>query len=432
MTLVCPQCFGEPGLQRRIQEIRSQFPNEKCSFHPRFKGIPIAAVAAIVDQVFRRYYHVGEYHRYADEQEGDPLQFAIDDLVRAEDEDVGVALMEQLIEDDPYWPPDGGEPFYDETECYARAELDDYRHSELWKNFCESIVYKQRFFNSEARKLLVEIFQDLHLQRDNELNPPVYELVPGAPNSIFTRARIAVDYDETRNFRENPTDCLSAPPARKRRPGRMNSAGIAAFYGAFDTATCVAELRPAVGSYIVSGRFALTRPIYVLDTTRFQHPIKPTSLFAKDHIRRVEQWLFMQTFMREIAQPISPQDEYLDYIPTQVVAEYFLHHHEFKKKDGPARIEGIIYQSAQIEGGRNIVLLGNAARVAQTKIVPQKKDRTASIEDVLPESMASFLTKDQSVPRPTLELEDGSLRTVSVRSARYETNEWDDIDSEDF
>ena len=55
MTFVCPQCFGDAGLKRRIEDIRPSFPNEKCTFHPRFKGVPIKDVAAIIDDVFRNH-----------------------------------------------------------------------------------------------------------------------------------------------------------------------------------------------------------------------------------------------------------------------------------------------------------------------------------------------------------------------------------------
>ncbi|WP_293335681.1 RES family NAD+ phosphorylase [Parvibaculum sp.] len=385
-----------------------------------------------MDQVFRSNYRIGQHSPHLGDQEGDELAFAVEDLVRADKEEIRDALLKQLIEQDDYWPPDGGEAFYDETECYLRSELGNYHHSELWRSFCESILHRQRFFNSEAIELLSEIFREIHLQRDNASECPVYELVPRGPDSIFTRARIATSEQEALNIRRNPSRELSSPPARKRRPGRMNSAGIATFYAAFGADTCVAELRPAVGASVVTAEFELTRPIYVLDTTRFQRPIKTMSLFAKDYIRRVQQWLFMQNFMREISQPVSPADEYLDYIPTQAVAEYFRYHHEFKKGDGVARIEAIIYQSAQIDGGRNIVLLGDAAEVRPTNPSPERKSRHAGVDDLLPTSMANFLQDRWSAPNAGLQIIEDSLKAYSVGSARYAIIEQVDADSLDF
>jgi hypothetical protein len=44
--------------------------------------------------------------------------------------------------------------------------------------------------------------------------------------------------------------------------------------------------------------------------------------------------------MEQIAKPVPPNDEHLDYIPTQAVAEYLHHHHKLKRGGQGARIEG--------------------------------------------------------------------------------------------
>jgi hypothetical protein len=142
----------------------------------------------------------------------------------------------------------------------------------------------------------------------------------------------------------------------------MNPAGILAFYGAFNLDTCIAELRPSVGSVVIGARFEITKPLCVLDTSLFEAPPKKTNIFAHEYIQRTAQWHFMTQFMREISQPVSPADEHLDYIPTQAVAEYLLHHYEFRLHDTSRKIDAIIYRSAQNSGGKNIAILGDAAR----------------------------------------------------------------------
>ena len=89
----------------------------------------------------------------------------------------------------------------------------------------------------------------------------------------------------------------------------------------------------------------------------------------------MEQWTFMQSFMHEIAIPISPDDEHLDYIPTQAVAEYLQNHHRFKRDGKLTKIEGIIFSSAQYPDGRNIVLLGEASHVEQPTVPAPRKDK---------------------------------------------------------
>jgi hypothetical protein len=49
--------------------------------------------------------------------------------------------------------------------------------------------------------------------------------------------------------------------------GRMNPSGIALFYGALELETCLAEVRPPVGSQVVCGAFLLRRTVLLLDLT---------------------------------------------------------------------------------------------------------------------------------------------------------------------
>lgn len=363
MTNVCPHCFREEGLKKRIINIRPDFPDEKCHFHPRYKGVPASEVAKIIDPVFRSQYAWGDYNSYSGDQQGDPLEYLIAEMAMTEDESASKAVSDALIEDEVCWPQDGDEPFYADDQNYVRHGHVFDHHGKLWDTFVRSILHDQRFFNTRARELIAEIFDGLQYQRDNARRSPIYRIEPGEPGAFFYRARQANSESDIDRFLDAPEKELGPPPERQRRPGRMNPAGIGCFYGAYDLATCIAELRPLVGSMVVGAKFELTRPIYVLDTTRFEAPMKPLSVFSKDYLERVEQWAFMNTFAREIARPISPGDEHLDYIPTQAVAEYFLHHHGFKRDGQPAKIEGIVFQSAQLPPNKNIVLLGDAAQV---------------------------------------------------------------------
>lgn len=326
-----------------------------------------------------------------------------------------------MIEDEDYYPSDGDEPFYDEYQNYADFEQSGSPHSELWRSFCESIVHEQRFFNSDAHGLIAEIFDGIHLQQDHEKQPPVYLIEPGDENSEIFRARIANNASERKEIADDPKEKLGAPPPRKRRAGRMNSAGISALYGAFDEKTCISELRPVVGSSVIGARFTVVRPIYVLDTTRFHREIREMSLFARDQIVRNQQWLFMQQFMHEIAKPIFPDDEHLDYIPTQAVAEYLLRHHEFKRNGKTARIEAITDSSAQNPSGKNIVLLGDAGRVAQVSEKKPAEAKSGSMTDFFPDVMATFLSDFEAPSNPGLQYVEGSKWTKRVRAAAYES-----------
>lgn len=366
MTNLCPYCFNDKSLSRRLKEIRPKYPrSEKCTFHPNRSGLPVEAVSPLIDAVISPYYHFGDSNRYFG-QDGESLEQIIYDLTDAEDDDIVNALIEQLMKDDQYDPSDGGEPFYQSDQLYVRHSNTHNPHSEAWEKFKDEITYNRRFFSDLARDRLEEIFRDVHLQKNSAGQPVVYHISPADEVQIY-RARQIDDQAQQDEAVASPANKLGSPPKRLRSAGRMNAAGVAAFYGAFDLDTCIAEIRPPVGGMVISAIFQIIRPIVVLDLTRFESPIQIRSIFSPVYEARSLQWGFMQSFMHEIGQPILPNDVLLDYIPSQAVAEFI--HRVLPVRIGgeKGQIEAIIFNSAQSPEGKNIVLFGDAALVREAK-----------------------------------------------------------------
>lgn len=418
---VCPDCFSAKGLQRRIVEIRPDHDVGRCDFHPRRKGVPLAEVAQIVDPVFRDNYGGGPRDPYSMAPRGDELVEVVHHLTGADDWSVVEALRDALIEGDDYWPPDGEEPFYDDEYSYHsdiyNAALEE--PARLWREFRRSLLHGQRFFNMEARDQLVQIFRNVHHQRDHNRRGPVYMIEPGTGQARFFRARVANDAEQREKIGGDVAGQLGPPPERKRRAGRLNPAGVVGFYAGFDLPTCVAELRPAVGTVVVAAEFEITEAICVLDTTRFEAKPKSPDLYARDAQTRAAQWQFMQSFMREIAQPISPGDEHLDYLPTQAVAEYLNKHHRFTFAGRERTIDAVIYRSAQHPEGKNIVLLGEAAVVGSVAgPLPEPDDDGDEWPSV------TFSTKRRPEARITPVA--GTLVKQRVAGASFPTERWFD------
>lgn len=363
MVLVCPDCFGEEGLKRRIIDIRPKFDEGSCQFHPSKKGVPVSEVAKIVDEVFRNAFALGDYESYSGEPKGEDLTTTLYDLTEADDDRVVQYLADALIESDDYWPPDGEESFYDHDRGYVRHHYGFQEHNWSWELFRREILHEQRFFNERALTSLIEIFEGLHLLRDNSNSPAVYEIGVGDVNGEFWRARKANSYDEQKKIALDPAKGLGPPPHASRTAGRMNPSGILTFYGAFDLKTCVAEIRPAVGETVVAAKFALQRPIFVLDTTKFDGRPKAINMFTKTFAIRMRLWNFMANFMDEISKPSLQSNEHLEYIPTQVVSEYLTRLHRFKVGEKNVSVDAIIYRSAQNGAGKNIAIFGQAAVV---------------------------------------------------------------------
>ncbi|AGI65957.1 hypothetical protein OAN307_c01900 [Octadecabacter antarcticus 307] len=402
MTLVCPECFGDPDLQRRIKEVRPKFPNEPCNFHLSKKGVPISEIAKIVDPVFRNQYTFANNHFLDDEFMGDTLSGTLYDLTEADDDRVVTALAEALIASDEYWPPDGEDAFYIFERSYVENDSGYEEHSHTWRHFRSEILHGQRFFNQGALGRLREIFDGLHILRDDTNSPAIYMLEPGDQAVQIYRARKANTIRERESIVQDPASQLGPPPKKLRRAGRMNPSGVLAFYGAFDLRTCVAELRPAVGETVILAKFELIRPILVLDTTKFTGRPKAINIFTPTYATRMRLWKFMTTFMNEIARPCLPDDEHLDYVPTQVVSEYLTHLHKVKRGDKQMTIDAIIYGSAQNGKGKNIAIFGDAAVVEGSK---------------------SNFNYINSIEKPALKVVEGSLASHEVSGVRHVTYE---------
>ncbi|WP_294315096.1 RES domain-containing protein [uncultured Sphingomonas sp.] len=412
---VCPECFENTALKRRLVEIRPGLPdNERCEIHPTRKAIPLDEVGKIVEPALRNNYTIGEW--MFDHQEGDDLYDVINGTTGADDDRVINGLIRWLVDNDHYWPPDGEEAFFAEDQTYVPIRLDGWRHGALWRRFRDAILHRQRFFNDNAKEFLAEIFNGIQNQSDIDNKPAFYRLAPG-DETTFYRARVVPNEDAFREIAKDPAGLMGPPPPSLRKAGRMNAAGIAVFYGATEKDTAVAEMRPAVGSLISLAAFRVHRPIHVLDLTRFTRAGKQLDIFAKNQMVRATQWAFMQSFASEISQPILPSDEHLEYVPAQVVAEY-LTSTSVRWRGSDVTPDAIIFRSAQREGGKNIAVMGDATLIHH----PAPPD---SLGDVKANHQADdFDFLDFASPLPAasnagIEYIEDSIELLQVGSAKY-------------
>jgi hypothetical protein len=130
----------------------------------------------------------------------------------------------------------------------------------------------------------------------------------------------------------------------------MSPPGIAFFYAAFDEATALAELRGLDGEFATVAQWVTCRPTYIVDFARL--PQVP-SIFNRERAYLRPPIRFLHSFVREISKPVRAHDDpSVDYVPTQVVAEYIRH---CIRSCGGEPVEGIMYPSAVRPGGTNLV-----------------------------------------------------------------------------
>ena len=292
------------------------------------------------------------------ERRGEPANYIIAEIASLDEEvadDVTALLSHQhggyrIIKR-------GGEDPYGDDAMYETRGPDDSGFRYTWAELRRQIRSRSRFFSTESEEMLRFVFGDLSAHTASDDKPVVREISPGNPDASVWRARAGLSTDELEAFLKSPSRELSSPPSRSAKAGRMNAQGIPVFYGAMDPRTCVSEVRAPVGAHVVVGRFDLLRSVRLLDLDALSNVYAGGSYFDPDCSEREGRAEYFRHLVSEISRPVMPQDEALEYLTTQAVAEFLAH------KVDP-RLDGIIFHSSQTGGdGRNVVLFNHARGV---------------------------------------------------------------------
>ncbi|EPL16054.1 RES domain protein [Pseudomonas sp. CF161] len=351
-TYVCARCIQDQGLKKFIRRDRSPGTCSYCH-----KSVKVSAMDSVIEHVVNSL--CLEWGDPANE--GLPYEpreggwqgdvYNIWELL----DDVGPDCPEEILdtiagaihdtgwcERDPYSLP------VDKILVYG------------WQSFSRFIIHTARFVFYKAVNPAYD--GDQH----DEMNPVdiletlgrvvrdlgLIDTVP-AGEKIY-RVRI-VNQDEVKTQAKD----LGPPPAeRANMPNRMSPVGIPMFYGAFDLNTAIRETYEpsgAEGKKAASGEFTAVRNLRVVDLSKsFFIP----SLFDPELQNLRNYYRFMSNFISDFTKPIERSERaHADYVPTQVVTEYF--RHVYRTDDG-AQIDGIIYPSSKT-GQKAIVIFADSA-----------------------------------------------------------------------
>ena len=269
------------------------------------------------------------------------------------------------------------------------------------------------------------IFGDLNDHVSAGERPVVREFNPGDEDASIWRGRAAQSTEEVKSILGLPSREIGPPPSRLAKAGRMNPQGISVFYGALDKYTCIAEVRAPVGSSVVVGKFDLLRTIRLLDLDALADVYARGSIFDPSYRELEGRAAFFTRLVSEISGPVMPQDEEVEYLSTQAVAEYLA------QKTNP-RIDGIIFRSSQTGGeGRNLVLFPHACRV-EPYVLPAGSSLEVLLPvDILEGSDDSFddVLVLETLPSNSTE---GDYKITDGERQGRPIGLFDEVESEDF
>lgn len=230
---------------------------------------------------------------------------------------------------------------WSEQDPYADREDDALNYS--WRYFKDIVKHQCRYVFGQTSSFHGGMNGNDVFEILNDIGRIVDKL------DMFTEMPAGTQYFRCRQHDSATTitaakDMVSPPLKYATISNRMSPAGISMFYCAFDGATAKAETAPFTlpGTICTTARFRANRSFQLLDLSKL--PPVP-SVF--DEQRRGDYFSirFLKDFIRDFTGEVTRDGrEHIEYVPTQIVTEYFKHVYE---QLSHILVEGIIYPSSK-------------------------------------------------------------------------------------
>lgn len=215
----------------------------------------------------------------------------------------------------------------------------DFPTWQAYATFAFAVKRKERYFHApEVDEFLRLVVESSHNRQ---------RVIPAS--SIFWRAQLGHGWRVVKQESEEFDDVAAYPPERMKplshsgAEGRVNPKGIPCLYLATDANTAMSEVRPWLGKYVSLGQFKTIRDLRIVDCS-VEHSEDFTFYFEEPAPPERERAVW-RDIDRSFSEPVSANDTSADYVPTQVLAEYF-------KRSG---FDGVVYKSL-LGGGFSVVL----------------------------------------------------------------------------
>lgn len=372
---ICFQCVGDDYLSDEILE-RGKV--RKCFYcGTKQKTYDIGNMSERVEKAFEQHFvrtsdqpSSFEYAMLADkesnydwEREGEEIVYAI--MNAAEIQEDAASDIQHVLSDKYYDFEEaklGEESEFSSESYYTESSATDEKWQEEWRVFERSLKTEARFFSRAASHLLSTVFDGIDEMHTRQGLSLVAGGGPGTSISSFYRARYFQSDELLEAALARPDKHVGTPPSSSAKAGRMNALGISVFYGANNPEVAIAEVRPPVGSKVVVARFDIMRPLRLLDLTALDSVTTKGSIFDPAYIERLERTMFLRNLSRRIITPVMPDDESLEYLATQAIAD-------FLATEITPPLDGIIFPSVQTAGeALNVVLFHKSSRIEDIEL----------------------------------------------------------------
>jgi len=375
---ICSECIGEAYLNAAAMKLDEQSLCDYCK--DEGSTVSLAWLSEAINGAFDRHFvrtspdadgfesmmlrdKESSYEWY---REGEETVRAISEAAQVEE---NVASSIQLILDEKHYCRDavevGEETEFSSEAHYLRKPVDDWTWNAEWEDFEQLIKTRSRYFGPSAHGMLERVFGGIDKLFVGAKRPVLVTAGPLQQISALVRARCFQDDSELRLAMGKPDLHLAPPPFEFATAGRMNAHGISVFYGSLDRKTAIAEVRPPVGSKVLTAKFCLNDDIRLLDLTAISELKIEGSVFDPDYSETLQRTEFLNTLARRISKPVVPNAEPLEYIATQAISE-------FLATEVSPCFDGVIFPSVQSSNeSKNVVLFHHAARVLEMEDVIQ-------------------------------------------------------------
>lgn len=221
----------------------------------------------------------------------------------------------------------------------------------------------------------------------------------------------------------------------------MNAVGVRAFYGCTDVETAVAEARTPVGGTAIVGKFEFINPVEILDLRIVDEDFKTgISWFDPDLEDTVSYRNFVHELHALIRRPVLPDDEQIDYLPTQMVAEYLaskgfagalfrsalLGDNTHEDKDGPDGLNIILFASNSVIRDEMSPAKREITDITEWSASDEDEDsevhvtyRTRQMTKTRPQHMSGAYPRFGDAIEPTLRLRKRDIISVRVAAIKY-------------